>query len=149
VNAAELIGRPIMDLTTATTVGNIDDVVVDPNGRRVSGLRLGKKGSAAGDWLTWDRITAVGPDAVTIQAANQVETFVDDPSRRGLRGNGALGGRVLTDQGREIGVLDDVTIEDDGSLTSLVVGTVNVGSEDLLGIGSYATVVRDPSGPNG
>jgi uncharacterized protein YrrD len=147
VNAAELIGRPVLDLATATTVGTVDDVVVDPAGRRAAGLHLGKKGSAPGDWLAWERISAIGADAVTIEAADRVETFVDDPARRALRGAGALGGRVLTDQGRDVGVLDDVTIEDDGSLSSLVVGTIVVSPQDLLGIGSYATVVRDPAGP--
>jgi uncharacterized protein YrrD len=147
VNAAELIGRPVLDLATATTVGTVDDVVIDPAGRRAAGLRLGKKASAPGDWLAWERISAIGPDAVTIETADRAEAFVDDPARRALRGAGALGGRVLTDQGREIGVLDDVTIEDDGSVTSLVVGTMTVASQDMLGIGSYATVVRDPAGP--
>jgi uncharacterized protein YrrD len=147
VNAAELIGRPVLDLATATTVGTVDDVVVDPAGRRAVGLHLGKTGSAPGDWLAWERISAIGTDAVTIEAADRAEPFVDDPTRRALRSGGALGGRVLTDQGRDVGVLDDVTIEDDGSLSSLVVGTMTVAPEELLGIGSYATVVRDPAGP--
>ncbi len=148
MNAAELIGRPVLDLATATTVGNVDDVVVDPAGRRALGLRLGKKTAAPGDWLAWERIAAIGPDAVTIEAADRVESFVDDPARRALRGGGALGGRVLTDQGREVGVLDDVAIDDGGGLNSLVVGSMTVPADDLLGIGSYATVVRDPDGPS-
>lgn len=146
MNAAELIGRPVLDLATATTVGKVDDVVVDPAQRRALGLRLDKKASTPGDWLAWERIAAIGPDAVTIEAADRAEAFVDEPARRALRRGGVLGGRVLTDQGREIGVLDDVTIDDDGTVSSLVVGTVAVTSEDLLGIGSYATVVRDPAG---
>jgi uncharacterized protein YrrD len=146
VNAAELIGRPVLDLATATTVGTVDDVLVDPTQLRAAGLRLGKKTSAPGDWLAWERISAVGPDAVTIEAADRTEGFVEEPTRRALRGGGVLGGRVLTDQGRQMGSLDDVTIEEDGSVTSLIVGTVEVPSQELLGIGSYATVVRDPTG---
>jgi len=44
-------------------------------------------------------------------------------------------------------VLDDVDLDDDGALTSLVVGPTRLDAGDLLGIGSYATVVRDPHGP--
>jgi sporulation protein YlmC with PRC-barrel domain len=144
VNAAELIGRPVLDLTTATTVGRVDDIVVDPATRRALGLRLAK--SSAGDWLAWEQISAIGTDAVTIAGADCVQVYAEDPSRRTLRANGALGGRVLTDQGRDVGPLDDVDIDDDGTLSALVIATDRVGADDLLGIGSYATVVRDPAG---
>jgi sporulation protein YlmC with PRC-barrel domain len=141
VNAAELIGRPILDLSTATTVGRVDDVVIDPAERRAVGFRLAK--GAAGDWLAWDRISAIGPDAITIQDGDRVEAYADDAARRGLRGNGALGGRVLTDQGREVGALADVDIADDGALVALLVGEQRVDADELLGVGSFATVVRD------
>jgi sporulation protein YlmC with PRC-barrel domain len=50
---------------------------------------------------------------------------------------------VLSDQGREVGSLDDVEIDDDGAIVSLLVGDRRVEAADLLGIGTYATVVRD------
>jgi len=96
-----------------------------------------------GDWLAWDRIAAIGPDAVTIDSADRLEPYAADPSRRGLKANGAIGGRVLTDQGREVGSLSDVDLDDDGAMVSLLVGDRRVEADDLLGIGSYATVVRD------
>ena len=141
MNAAEVIGRPVLDLATATTIGRIDDFSVDPAARRATGLHLAK--SAAGDWVSWDQITAVGPDAVTIQSAEVVSTHAGDPTDRALRKGGALGGRVLSDQGREVGSLDDVEIDDDGAIVSLLVGDRRVEAADLLGIGTYATVVRD------
>ena len=141
MNASELFGRPVLDLATATTVGRIDDVVVDPTDRLAVGVRLAK--SSAGDWLAWTDISAIGPDAVTIAAADLVGSYSEEPARRPLRGNGALGGRVLTDQGRELGPLDDIDLDDDGAIVALVVGASRVEPEDLLGIGSYATVVQD------
>ena len=42
MNAVELIGRAILDLATATTIGRVGDVVVDTEGRRALGLRLAK-----------------------------------------------------------------------------------------------------------
>jgi sporulation protein YlmC with PRC-barrel domain len=141
VNAVEVLGRPVLDLATATTVGHVDDVDVDPAARRAIGFHLAK--SSAGDWLSWDQITAIGPDAVTIQSAEAVATYAADPARRMLRKGGALGGRVLTDQGREVGSLNDVEIDDDGAIVSLLVGDRRVEADDLLGIGSYASVVRD------
>ena len=141
MNVAEVFGRPVLDLATATTVGKIDDVDVDPATKRAIGFRLAK--GASGDWLAWDRIAAIGPDAVTIESGDRLETYAADPARRGLKANGAIGGRVLTDQGREVGSLNDVDIDDDGAMVALLVGDRRVEADDLLGIGSYATVVRD------
>ena len=50
---------------------------------------------------------------------------------------------MLTDQGREVGGLNDVEIDDGGAMVSLLVGDRRVEADDLLGIGSYATIVRD------
>jgi sporulation protein YlmC with PRC-barrel domain len=141
VNAVEVFGRPVLDLATATTVGKIDDIDVDPTTKRAVGFRIAK--GSSGDWLAWDRIAAIGPDAVTIESADRLEAYAADPSRRGLKANGAIGGRVLTDQGREVGSLNDVDIDDEGAMVSLLVGDRRVEADDLLGIGSYATVVRD------
>jgi len=145
VNAAELIGRPVLDLTSATTVGRVGDLVVDPVTRRLVGFRL-TKSKASGDWLAWEHVATVGPDAVTIEAADRVAAFEADPTRRSLRGDHALGGLVLTDQGRQVGALDDVAVTDDGALESLRVSDVVIPADALLGIGTFATVVRDPAG---
>jgi uncharacterized protein YrrD len=145
VNAVELIGRPVLDLATATTVGRVGDVVVDATGRHTLGVRLAKA-KTPGDWLAWERIAAVGPDAVTIEATDRVVEASADPVARALRGDHALGRRVLTDQGRQLGELDDVVITDDGAVEALVVAGVSVPADAVLGIGSFATVVRDPNG---
>lgn len=144
MNASELLGRSILDLTTATTIGQVDDVVIATSTRRVAGLRIAKS-TAAGDWLAWDRLAAVGPDAITVESADRLAPFVDDGSTRALRGNRALGGRVLSDEGRELGVLSDVEFDEDGTLTGVLVGAATLPPESLLGIGSYATVVHDPA----
>jgi sporulation protein YlmC with PRC-barrel domain len=50
---------------------------------------------------------------------------------------------VLTDQGREIGPLQDIDIDDDGSITALITAAGPIAADDLIGIGSYAVVVTD------
>ena len=65
----------------------------------------------------------------------------------GGRSTGAARPAFLSDEDREIGVLDDVALDDDGALTALIVGPARIDADDLLGVGTYATVVRDPGGP--
>lgn len=143
MKASELLGRGILDLATATTIGQVDDVVITTATRRVAGLRLAK--STAGDWLAWDQLSAVGPDAITVESAERLTPFLDDGSTRALRANGALGGRVLSDEGRDMGLLADVEFDDDGALTGVLVGDAALPPESLLGIGTYATIVHDPA----
>ena len=61
MNLSDLDGRRVLDLTTATTVGTVADVVIDPATRRIVGFHLaGVKGPAC--WLSWDATNALGAD---------------------------------------------------------------------------------------
>jgi uncharacterized protein YrrD len=141
VNISGILGRGVMDLATATTVGRVDDVVIDAATRRVIAFRIGKVASS-GTWLPFEQITALGADAITVSDAGLiVDTPADAPL--GIVQHKALGGRVLTEQGREIGPLHDVDVDETGAVTGLDVAGGVVAAADLLGIGSYATVVAD------
>lgn len=145
MNVSELLGKPVLDLSTATTVGRIDDVVLDVPGRRLHGLRVGKS-TSAGEWLAWDDIKAVGSDAVTIDAFDRVGAIPAELPGCWLRGDKALGGRVLSDGGRELGSLTDIDLDaESGALQSVVLGDRRLEADSLQGIGTYATVVRDPA----
>ncbi len=144
MNVSELLGRSVLDLSTATTVGRIDDIVVDAASRRIAGFRLSKTPGPS-TWLAWDDVKAVGADAVTIERPEQV----GDESAglgRGVRADKVIGGRLLTDEGREMGALADIEIDaESGAVHSLIISTGRLESDALLAIGSYATIVHDPS----
>ena len=141
----ELVGRPVLDLATATTIGTVNDAMVDPVTGRVVGFDLRKTPGKA-SWLGWDQVKAVGADAVTVDALDAV---TEAPADRGrlLRSGKIIGGRVLTDQGVALAHLVDVDLDPStGQVDTLVLGDgATVASADLLGIGSYATVVRNPA----
>jgi sporulation protein YlmC with PRC-barrel domain len=142
VKFTELVGHPVLDLATATTVGRIDDAVVDPSTGRLGGFVL-KKTPAKADWLPWDRINALGADAMTVAG---VDAIADWSAALGhpLRADHVIGGRVLTDQGWELAHLADIDLDPaTGQVTSLLLddGTT-FGLTDLIGIGRYATVVK-------
>jgi uncharacterized protein YrrD len=139
---SDVIKRPVIDLATAADIGRVDDAVVDPVARRVIGFRL-KKTPDDARWLAWDQITALGPDALTAATAAAVTVREDAPGRL-LRADGVIGGRVLTDQGMELGALADFELD---PATGLVVGLLladgtMIEASALLGIGRHATVIR-------
>ncbi len=144
MNVSELIGRSVLDLSTATTAGHVDDVVVDAASRRVVGFRLGKTAGSS-TWLAWDSVGSVGADAVTIDDADKL---ADEPvgSGSGVKADRVLGGRTLSDEGRDLGSLADIEVDpESGAVQSLITSTGRLEPDTLIGIGSYATVVHDPA----
>jgi sporulation protein YlmC with PRC-barrel domain len=138
----ELVGRRVMDLAIATSVGRIDDGVLEPSTGRLAGLVL-KKTPGKGDWLAWERINALGTDAVTVATADAVGDR-GDVSGRLLRSDKVIGGRVLSDHGWELPNLADVDLDPaTGQVTGLVLADgTTIAPSDLIGIGRYATIVK-------
>ena len=142
MNLSDLTDRPVLDLSTATTVGKVSDFVIDPATRRVVGFHLASvKGPAS--WLSWQAMNSLGADAVTIDRS---DVLTQPPEHsRGLRADKVIGGRVLTDSGRELLNLADFEIDaETGQITAIRIGDHAMPADALLGVGRYATVVVDP-----
>jgi sporulation protein YlmC with PRC-barrel domain len=142
MNLSDLAGRPVLDLATATTIGKVADFVIDPVTRRIVGFQLAHvKGPAY--WLAWDAMNTLGADALTI---DRPDVLTEPPEHsRGLRADKVIGGRVLTDSGRELRNLVDLEIDPDtGQITGLKIGDHSMPADALIGVGRYATVVVDP-----
>ena len=139
--------HPVLDLSTATTLGQLGQAVVDAPGRRLAGFTL-RKATDRGDWLAWERLTAFGPDAATVAdpsaigAPSEAERTLIEATRSMLKR------RVLTERGVELAQLVDVDFDpDSGALEQLVLADGStLPAERLLGVGRYATVVGDPAG---
>jgi sporulation protein YlmC with PRC-barrel domain len=129
--------------SSAATIGRVSQFVVDPVTRSVVALQLKK--TEGGDVLRWGDLTAFGTDAVTVTDAGKIGD--GDERVRALTGKDhrVLGKRVLTSAGDDIGKVADVDFDTaTGALTAILVDSGNdVAADRLLGVGSYAVVVRD------
>jgi uncharacterized protein YrrD len=138
---SEAIGRKVVSLATAETIGTVDEFLVDPHGRRIVGLELA--GVKQGNTLPWAHIESFGPDAVTVRDAERVGEADADLTRFAGKSHRFLGKRVLSTSGDELGQLDEVEFDaDSGALLSLRWADRQNDSGRLVGIGSYAVVVR-------
>jgi len=141
----EVAKHPVVDLSTATTLGQLSQAAVDGANRRIAGFTL-RKSVPSGDWLAWERLTALGPDAATV--ADPSAITAPDERERALfdATKSMLKRRVLTEGGVELGPLADAEFDPStGALTELVLGDGTVlPAERLLGVGRYATVVSGP-----
>ena len=139
---SEALGRSVVSTDTASTVGRVSDYVVDPRLPGVVALILSKT-SSQGSALPWPNIIAFGVDAVTVpRAAAVVEP---DPYLAELAGKAHTlrHKRVLTTSGVQLGTVLDVDFDPAiGRLAALLLEQGPIDAARLLGVGSYAVMVR-------
>ncbi len=112
--AAELIGMPIVALDSATTAGEVKDVLVDPGRSRVIGFTVRGQGllsSPMVGMLPRENVHAIGRDALMITAE---ESIVAERDGLGALLEGqqeVVGKEVVTRDGASLGAVKDVVIE--------------------------------------
>ncbi|MEU1144645.1 hypothetical protein ACFYO9_10850 [Streptomyces sp. NPDC005863] len=145
---SQTVGRPVVSASDAAHVGTVAGLVVEPGGASgaggaggavVTAVRLdGVKGG--GDVVAWADVHAVGPDAVVVEAATAARfTSADSSERQNL-----LGKRLLTELGDAAGTLADVAFDPATGRIGMLYGSRGdrIPGDRLLGVGSYAVVIR-------
>jgi len=111
-----LIGKPVITLDDGAQIGETHDVVYNPREGRLIGFTLlqGAGLFRRGDtyWLPAEDIRALGEDAVTIMTADHLVRVEGDVNEYAAQaGQGVLGKRLMTEDGKFLGAIDDVLIE--------------------------------------
>ena len=149
-------GLPVITMAEGKQVGKVDDLVVDPERKAVTWLRLhsGGMGMLGGErlWVSASAVHGVGEDAVTINAEADARAPSDAPEALALvkAKRGVIGNIVITENGERVGEVRDFEFDPATfALTSLsvppgmnVVGDVLMISGDkVLTIGKDMIVV--------
>lgn len=106
-------GLPVITMTEGKQIGKIDDLVIDPEHKAVSWLRVhsGGLGLLGGErlWVPVAAIHAVGEDAVTINAEVDARTPADAPEAVAIMKakRWVIGSKVLTADGEHVGEVRD------------------------------------------
>jgi sporulation protein YlmC with PRC-barrel domain len=138
----EVRKRDVVATDDAETIGRIEHLVVDPTSHTVSALRLGK---VKGDdhYVSWSELGSFGQDVVTVPRAVVLRPADDEREENVRKETGILGKRVLSDNGRDLGEVEDVEFDPEtGEVTTVITDAEQIAGERLRGIGSYAVVVR-------
>ena len=133
IRATELGGRAVVDIDAAEKLGRIDRVVLDPEARAVAGFVVSRGSSLlkkSGEHLMVPAscVHAVGPDAVTVHW--DASPAPDEPSLDKLpRVSDMVGRKVVSDQGRLLGTVDDVLIDE---MDGRIIGYALTNAHDSL-----------------
>ena len=131
-------GLPVITMAEGKQIGKIDDLIVDPERKAVSWLRLHSGGMLGGErlWVSTEAVHGVGADAVTINAEADARAPADAPDALALvkAKRGVIGNTVITENGERVGEVCDYEFDPDTfALTSLSVPPgMNVVGEILM-----------------
>lgn len=111
--AREIIGLPVVTMNRGTKIYDVEDLVMDPDRGQV--LALVVQGSSlfqSARAVPFGRINVIGQDAVVIPDGRAVIDVNRDPVLKRLYNKQVVRGlRVLTDDGRRLGTVADMTLD--------------------------------------
>ena len=126
IRASELRGRSVVDLDSAVKLGDVDEILLDPEGRRVAGFSVGRGqnllggGSPVETFVPASAVHAIGGDVVTVRGAGQAAGA--DGSAYPRLGH-VVGRKMVTHGGTVLGPIDDVLIDPtDGRIVGYALG---------------------------
>jgi sporulation protein YlmC with PRC-barrel domain len=130
-----------MTMAEGKQVGKIDDLIVDPERKAVSWLRLHSGGigmlGAARLWVPAEAVHGVGEHAVTINSEADARSAGDVPGAfaLGKAKRGIIGSKVMTENGQRLGEVRDYEFDPHSfALTSLSVSPAGNVPGDILTI---------------
>ena len=97
--------------------------------------------------IAWDQVSGFGPDAVMIADETALHEPRDDREHAAANGKLELvGNRTLSDTGNDLGTVTDIVFDPDtGAIESILVDDREAPAASLLGAGSFAVIVREPT----
>ena len=149
-------GLPVITMAEGKQIGKVDDLVIDPERKAVSWLRLHSGGMLGGErlWVSTEAVHGVGEHAVTINAEADARAPADAPEALALvkAKRGIIGNKVMTESGERVGEVRDYEFNPDTfALTSLSIppsmglagDTLMIAGDKVLTIGEDVIVVAN------
>ena len=132
------LGKPVIDRSTGETIGEVTTLIANAESRRMRGVVVDER------IVPWATTRGIGHDAVTVPTADSLVEPSGGYEERIVEGDlDPLGRAVYTEEGFALGSLTDVDFDaDSGEIRRLVLADDDLAGSRLLGIGTFAIVVR-------
>jgi uncharacterized protein YrrD len=117
IRSSQLHGRGVVDVDSATKLGEIDELFLDVERQTLTGISVSRGGTLLGGderlLLPMEAIHSIGDDAVMVRSAQVV-----DGIELHTRASSVAGRAIVTESGTHLGALDDIIFnESSGQIT--------------------------------
>lgn len=131
----------VVDTATAQPIGRVDNLVVDPDATQIVAIVVGDKVVGFSD------AGGIGVDAVTVQNAELLREPASDLEQAAVKDTlSPISKSVITDDGVAMGTVSDIDFDrETGNIERILLSSDDLRGSRLLGVGSYAVVVRSGS----
>lgn len=143
-------GLRVLTTKEGNEVGKVDDLVVDPDQKKVSWLRLHSGGGVFGTryWVPVEAVHTLGEDVVTINTEAELQASANAPAAEAIVNTkrGLIGKKMVTESGERLGeIVDYEFAADTFALTELYVAvTMNFFGEALtIAVDKVLTIGQD------
>ncbi|HET7769938.1 MAG TPA: PRC-barrel domain-containing protein [Chloroflexota bacterium] len=110
IRTSQLHGRGVVDVDSATKLGEIDELFFDLERRRLAGISVNRGGTLlSGEErliLPAAAIQSIGDDAIMVRSG-----MLADGIELNTRGSSLAGRAIVTESGTHLGAIDDVIFE--------------------------------------
>src|SRR5579884_285739 len=150
----DLIGMPIYSLDRGEKIGEVENLIFDPDQGKVIGLVLEEGGLfRSSQVIPFESIENIGPDAIVLKRGAPMEMPPGEADSKLLKESFNLTGRkVLSEGGYQVGVVNDLDIDEQtGRVTGIEVtrgifqdtaeGRKHINHDQVQQIGKHAIIV--------
>lgn len=150
----EIIGLPVFSIVDGRKIGQVKDLVINPEEGKVDFLMVSN-----GSWyvgakvLPFNFVIGIGEHAVTTENENQLSIVNENPSANGLlqRNIEVKGNRVLTNKGNLIGIITEYEIDENSGQILMIEyrsaldekTLAQIAAQSILTFGSDIVVVKE------
>ena len=123
IRAKLIKGFPVVDLEDGSMAGRVQNLILDPAGKKVAGFLVGEKGLLKGrsQIILYEQVSHIGRDAITINNKENLAAEEDHPEQEVSRDYSFLGNSVISSEGDYIARVQDFTFSiQTGEIESLL-----------------------------
>ena len=123
IRAKLIKGFPVVDLKDGSMAGRVQNLILDPAGKKVAGFLVGEKGLLKGrsQIILYEQVSNIGRDAITINSKENLTAEEDHPEQEISRDYSFLGNSVISSEGNYIARVQDFTFSiQTGEIESLL-----------------------------
>lgn len=156
ISGRTFIGMPIFSLDRGEEIGEVENLIFDPDRKMVVGFVLEEEGLfRSSEVIPFESIESLGPDVIVLKRGASLETSSEIDSKQVKKeGFNLTGRRVISDRGHEIGAVYDLEIDEPtGAVTGIEIrrglfqdtaeGKKRIDFEYIQQIGKDAVIVSE------